>query len=287
MQPSDSHDTRNRYVIDIENAAETARLIDQDYLYTQAMGGLFPEQPDLTDIARILDLGCGPGGWTNDVAFHYPDMEVIGIDINETTIKYARALAKVQQLKNVQFELMNAKKSLAFPDDSFDLINARFIFGFMDKKSWPTLLKECYRILRPRGIVRLTENETGVSNSLALQRLWGYLCKVLAMQGRTFSVDGSTSGIVHMFDRLLRDAGFEQIAERSYHLKSSYGAPLHYSTMKNLEQMFLLLKPFMMQAKVVEEAEYDELYNQMLADLESEDFMSISFGVTAWAKKPQ
>ncbi len=281
-----SNEPRNRYVIDIENAAETARLIDQDHLYTQAMGGLFPEQPDLTDVARILDVGCGPGGWTNEVAFRHPDMEVIGIDIDETTIRYARALAKVQQLKNVQFVLMDAKKSLAFDDESFDLVNARFIFGFMDKESWPALLKECYRILRPGGIVRLTENETGVSNSLALQRLWGYLCQVLAMQGRTFSVDGRSTGIVHMFDRLLREAGFEQIAERPYILKASYGAPLHISTWKNLEAMFPLLKPFMMQAKIVGEAEYDELYNQMLADLAREDFLSISFGLTAWAKKP-
>ncbi len=47
----------NHYVIDIESGAETARLIEQDYLFTQAMGGLFPEQLDLTHVERMLDIG--------------------------------------------------------------------------------------------------------------------------------------------------------------------------------------------------------------------------------------
>lgn len=36
MPSSDFHNSRNRYVIDIENGVETARLIDQDYPHNRS-----------------------------------------------------------------------------------------------------------------------------------------------------------------------------------------------------------------------------------------------------------
>ncbi|MBV9706250.1 MAG: class I SAM-dependent methyltransferase, partial [Chloroflexi bacterium] len=50
----------NTYVINSADAAEMARLMRQDQLVTQGMGGLFPEGIDLTDVHRMLDIACGP-----------------------------------------------------------------------------------------------------------------------------------------------------------------------------------------------------------------------------------
>jgi len=49
------------YVIDIENGAETARLMQQHRLVTGGMGGLFPEPLDISQAKHILDIACGPG----------------------------------------------------------------------------------------------------------------------------------------------------------------------------------------------------------------------------------
>jgi ubiquinone/menaquinone biosynthesis C-methylase UbiE len=119
--------SKSEYVIDIEQPAETARLIEQSKLFTQAMGDLFPEPLDLSGVRRVLDLGCGPGEWTNAVACDYPQMNVVGVDINETMITYAHALARSQGRPNISFEMMDLKRPLAFADASFDLVNARFI----------------------------------------------------------------------------------------------------------------------------------------------------------------
>ncbi len=121
----------NTYFIDAESGAETARLLNQDRLITRHMGGIFPARLDLSNVLDVLDIGCGPGGWVFEVAFAYPGMNVVGIDISQTTIEYARAQAKVQLLDNASFKVMDATKPLAFPDNSFDFINARFIFSFM------------------------------------------------------------------------------------------------------------------------------------------------------------
>ncbi len=49
-------------VIDPENAAEMAQLIDQDRTTTRAMGEPLSDVPDLLVHAQILDLACGSVG---------------------------------------------------------------------------------------------------------------------------------------------------------------------------------------------------------------------------------
>jgi ubiquinone/menaquinone biosynthesis C-methylase UbiE len=274
------------YVIDIENGAETARLIVQDMLFTRAMGGLFPEQPDLSAVEHILDIACGPGGWALEVAFAHRDIQVLGVDINRGMIAYAQAWASVQLLENVCFEVMDVKQSLAFENNSFDLVNARFIVGFMDKSSWLPLLAECWRVLRPAGILRLTECELGISNSPALQRLSGYLYEALYKQGRTFSIDGHSIGITHMLGKLLREAGFEKIEKRAFLLDASCGTELYDSSRKVAEVSFALLKPYLVSSGVIEEEAFDTLYNDMILEMMQDDFTSVSFGIIAWGVKP-
>src|SRR5437588_1520651 len=105
----------NIYFNDPESGAEMARLLNQDRLITKGMGGLFAERSDLSGIHRILDVGCGPGGWALEVAFTYPEIEVVGLDISEAMINYARTQAKVRGLDNAHVSVIDARQSLDFP----------------------------------------------------------------------------------------------------------------------------------------------------------------------------
>ncbi len=278
--------SENSYVIDIELAAETARLIEQDKFFTDGTGGLFPEQPDLSQTETLLDVGCGPAGWTLEVAYTYPDFSVVGIDINPTMINYAFAQARSQSLRNISFEIMDARKPLIFPDNSFDLINARFIVGFMDRTSWPVLLSECRRVLKPGGLLRLTEAEVVISNSAALDQLESYLYQAFASQGRSFSPTGRSFGITHMFSTLLRDAGFVKIDRQPFLFDASYGTAAYYSASKNLELLFPLLKPYIIRSGLAREVEFDRLYQALLIDILEETFITNTFGLIAWGVKP-
>lgn len=114
----------------------------------------------------MLDIACGPGAWALDVAQAFPQKRVTGIDISRMMVQYAKAEAREKGLYNASFQVMDALKPLAFADDSFDLVNARFITGFMSKAASPILVRECMRILRPGGILRLTECESPLTNSV-------------------------------------------------------------------------------------------------------------------------
>lgn len=164
---------KNPYFIDPESGAEMARLLDQDRLVTKGMGGLFSGLTDseISSIQRILDIACGPGGWAQEVAFAYPEKEVVGIDMSQAMIEYARQQVHLQHLKNATFQVMNVMKPLTFDDKSFDLVDARSI-SFLPPAAWHGGLQECLRILRPGGFIRLSEGDIPFTNKLAYETLW-------------------------------------------------------------------------------------------------------------------
>src|SRR5258707_9893139 len=98
--PTGQPQNESSYIIDAEGAAEMARLVSQDQLTMKSMGGVLPEQTDVSGMHRVLDIACGPGGWVLDVAFEHPESRVVGIDISQTMIEYARVRSKDQKLEN-------------------------------------------------------------------------------------------------------------------------------------------------------------------------------------------
>jgi ubiquinone/menaquinone biosynthesis C-methylase UbiE len=277
------------YFIDAESATEMARLTLQSRLYSEGMGGTFPEQPDLSNVHEILDIACGPGSWVLDAARAYPDREVVGVDISNIMIKYAIATAKAQKIDNAHFDVMNALNPLEFSDQAFGLVNARLIGGFMPSHTWPHFLSECYRILQPGGRVRLTECEggmCGVTNSLACERLNHMGVLALQRAGHTFSPDGRSVGITPVLYHLLRDANYENIQHAAYALNWSAGAHLHEVMCENVTIGFRLLKPFLLKWQVTTDEEFEELYQQMQIDFFSASFCALMYFLTIWGTKP-
>lgn len=87
MAETHSSGDGNAYFMDSESAAEMGRLLDQDRLLTRGMGGLLVERGNSFEgIKDVLDVGCGPGGWAQEVAFAHPETEVIGIDLSQKIV---------------------------------------------------------------------------------------------------------------------------------------------------------------------------------------------------------
>src|SRR6266567_1686958 len=130
------------FVQDRSNVDELTRVAIQDQIITTGMGGVLPEQPDPTRFQRVLDVGCGTGGWLIETARTYPTMSLlVGVDVNSKMIEYAQAQAESQQVNDrVQFRAMDALRMLEFSADFFDLVNLRFGMSFLRKWDWPKLL---------------------------------------------------------------------------------------------------------------------------------------------------
>ena len=285
--PPSSGSKKNTYILDQQNAIEMTRLLLQERLLTHMMGGLFPDGLDFSGVQTVLDIACGPGGWVLDVARAYPQMQVTGFDTDRMLVEFARAQAQMYHLDNTHFRVMDATKPLKFADASFDFVNARLLVSFMLPQKWPRLMQECVRILRPGGILRLTECEVAITSSPASEHLYGLLTQALKRAGQSFSPDGRTAGITPVLRRLVRDAGCQQIKHAAYAIDFSYGSPAYRSGYDDFEAAFNLLQPFFVRTEVATEDEVEALYQQALREMQAPDFCGIWFYLSVWGMKPE
>jgi ubiquinone/menaquinone biosynthesis C-methylase UbiE len=283
-QPDDVQN--ETYVLDTESGAEMARLMRQDQLITQGMGGIFPEKIDLTGVQRILDLACGPGGWVLETAFAYPNIQVVGADISEKMIAYAQAQAQVQHLSNTNFHVMNILQPLDFPDASFDLVNERFIVGFMQQQRWPQLVHESLRVLRPGGILRFTEVELGYSNKTFFEKAWWLVLQAMKKNGLGFSPHGLHFSIFPMLPKFFREAGVENLNKMAHVIEFSAGSEARDGFYYDFVNAFLALDSFIEKSGLVSLAEWRAIAQKGLAEMLEDDFCAVWTLLTVWGNKP-
>ncbi|HLH62604.1 MAG TPA: class I SAM-dependent methyltransferase [Ktedonobacteraceae bacterium] len=283
--PDNSSEGGNVYFNDPESGAEMARLLAQDRLVTRGMGGLFSERSDLSGIHRILDAACGPGGWALEVAFAYPDIEVVGFDVSRAMIDYARAQARVQGLNNASFHVMDIQKPLDFADESFDLVNSRFI-NFLPTTAWPRVMQEFGRITRPGGTIRLTESEWWYfTNSPALEELNSMVIRALKLQGASFTESGRFTGVLPMLGKFLLDAGCSSVNYRAHVIDYSYGTEAYDGFRRDAAVVFKLFQGFIVRMGVATQETLDQLYDRMQFEMLKEDFRGLMLPITAWGEK--
>ena len=288
---SDQHSiTESSYIFDSESSFEMARLTHQGQLLTQAMGGVLPgiEQARIAQWQQVLDIGCGPGEWVLNVAFEQPHIEVAGIDVSRLMVDYANARARTQKLPNVSFGVMDVLQPLDFSTDSFDLVNGRFLIGFLSKANWQKLLGECTRILRPGGVLRLTETDwLGPTTSLAFEQLTALSAQFYARQpgNRSFSPDARTYGITPMLAGFLRDLGYQNIHSKAHAIDFSAGAAGWTDLYRNAEIVFQLIKEPLISYGLITPEEFDRLFQQMQIDAHSNSFRGIWYFLTVWGEK--
>ncbi len=278
--------TKNTYVLDAESAAEMARLMRQEQILTSGMGGIFPEQIDLSKVERVLDLACGPGGWALEVAYTYSDVQVVGVDISERMITYANMQAKVQQRSNASFQVMDILQPLAFPANSFDLVNARLVSTFIHRDKWPSLLKEWLRVLRPGGILRLTEVNLGMSNKPFFEKTFELCLRVLHHVGMSFSPGGTHHSTIQMLPFFFRQAGLTNPGKMAHFIEFSAGTEARESFYHDCAMMFQLVEPLVVKTHFATAEDWRDLYQKGLAEMYEEDFCAAWTLLTVWGEKP-
>lgn len=278
---------KNRYVVNAEDPAEITRLINLDREITKAMGGPLAGIGNPAAIQNVIDLGCGPGSWVLDVAFTSPTIDVAGVDISPILTNYARARATSQGLYNASFGIMDITQPLDLPTSSFDLVNARFLLAVLQRTQWPAFLAETLRILRPGGILQLTEGiDTYSTNSPAYERFAAWLYLALYRTGYGFSPDGRTIDITPMFPPLLRAAGYQNIQRFSYTIEISAGTDSWTHAYYNILQLTAGTRAFLIHAGVASADEIEANQHQLLIELNQDSFAGMLHYMSFVARKP-
>ncbi len=283
-QPRREH-PNTYFVQDRSNLDEMTRLQIQDEMLTTGMGGVLPEQPDPAIFQRVLDVGCGTGGWLIEAAKTYPSMSMlVGVDVSNKMLEYARAQAEAGQVTDrVKFRAMDALRMLEFPADYFDLVNQRFGASFLRKWDWPKILQEYQRVAQPGGVVRVTEADFILEcSSPALSRLYQLACEAFYQAGNYFTP--SSNAVISELARLLDQYGLQDVQTRSHTLEFRAGTPEGQRFAEETKLVYRTMLPFLRKWTRVPD-DYEEIYQQALNETQQPDFV-VKWGLlTAWGTK--
>jgi len=110
--------------------------------------------PALAPGQRLLDVGCGPGTITIDLAARVAPGEVIGLDRSEGVIEQAREAARASEATNVSFRTGDIY-ALDYEDASFDVVHAHQVLQHLTDPV--AALRELRRVARPGGLVAVRD----------------------------------------------------------------------------------------------------------------------------------
>ncbi|GAA4786154.1 class I SAM-dependent methyltransferase [Streptomyces ziwulingensis] len=107
---------------------------------------------------RILDIGCGPGTITADLAALVPDGHVTGVDRAPEILDRARATAAGRGVTNIDFAVADVH-ALEYPDDTFCVVHAHQVLQHVGDPV--RALREMRRVTRPNGFVAVRDSDYG------------------------------------------------------------------------------------------------------------------------------
>jgi ubiquinone/menaquinone biosynthesis C-methylase UbiE len=108
----------------------------------------------------VLDVGCGTGALTFAIAQHEAVSKIVGLDLSEAFLAYARSKSDNPR---IQFEQGDAQ-ALPYPHASFDCCLGLLVMSFIPDVS--KAASEMRRVTRPGGIVATAMWDTTGGNRL-------------------------------------------------------------------------------------------------------------------------
>lgn len=269
-----------------EQGIEVPRLFDFDLPLLKQTGRPFPEQAAISGIHHVLDIASGNGEWMISAAQALPQVQFVGIERHVGLVERARAQAKAYGVSNATFSLMDPFGSLDLPEGTFDLVNARYIVGLLEAAAWPNVLQEFVRVTRAGGSIRLTENDLPISNTVAFAQLGGLISNALYETKRSFSSEGNLLSVTPALKGLLQDAGGQEVHQEVWFMNFSAGMPAHADLCQKLSESYQLVQPFLIRTGVTTQETVEQAYQQMLSEMQSDDFCAGAFSLTVWGTRP-
>lgn len=161
-----------------ERNPQAEQMADESMLRTLAAQAeaIWPQEQHLLERygtpARVADIGCGSGEITSRLAHRYPQAEIVGVDILESSASHARR-RHVSLAPRVTFEQGDAFE-LRFPESHFDLVVCRHMTQSVPEPE--KVLAELGRICKPGGWIHVLSEDYGMlhmpTRDVDPDRLW-------------------------------------------------------------------------------------------------------------------
>src|SRR5260370_26704681 len=180
------------------------------------------------------------------MAYHHPDMRVIGIDHCRVVVECARVRAESQGVENASFASSDFfhLSETSFPSESFDLLHLSFLTGSMAVAAFPGLLRDLQRLCRGGGGVFWCELDVPHTKSRACLRLTRMMVRALRKAGLAFCPNPLTLGMTTKMVGWLEEAGYSHIRPCSPVVDVSAGTAAPFAVVEQGERMGYVIEPF-------------------------------------------
>jgi len=98
----------------------------------------------------VLDAGCGSGSMTRQIAAAEPGATVVGVDLRERYLDFARRKAESENLTNATFKKGDVR-ALPFPDATFDIVWHKYLLQWVGDPH--SAMTEFARVTKPGGLI--------------------------------------------------------------------------------------------------------------------------------------
>ncbi len=106
------------------------------------------------DSFSILDVGCGTGSLTIDLARTFPKAKITAIDLSFPYLKQAQR--RLQKYPRVGFLQANAE-DLPFKDKTFDAVVSCYLFHELPRAARERVVEEMFRVKKTEGVGAITD----------------------------------------------------------------------------------------------------------------------------------
>jgi SAM-dependent methyltransferase len=165
--------------------------------------------PRLRPGLSVLDIGCGPGTITADLARLVEPGQVVGLDASSEVVAQAEAFAASQGVTNLRFE-MGDLFALNHGDATFDVVHAHQVLQHLVNPG--TAMVELRRVLRPGGVLAVRDSDYSAfvwaPPDPLLDRWRQLYLAVTERNGHNARIGPSLLGLAHA-------AGFEDVVVSS------------------------------------------------------------------------
>lgn len=234
-----------------------------DFLMRHA-GGLLPNQVNLEQVRCALDVACGSGEWILDMAWQYPQIQFVGLDTNPQRMSYARAVAKVRGVENVNFVVADMLCT-QLPAAHYDLVHGRLLSVLLRPSTNWMLCAELLRLCAPGGYVILCELCSPRTNSAACT-YWFDLLRLATQHAECLTEEADHLPL------LLKQAGCHSVDQISTLIDISYATPAHTTLCTRVWDVMEYLKPLLLRQRVISPSHLEQLCVEALMELGAESF---------------